>query len=250
VKLRILTPKFQEPFAIKIAMGGSARAAALPEKLPTIIIHKAAASASEDFSNVKRFHADVELELDAKKVESIKDGEGNIIDYRNVRLTGYLSTFKHVTESDRQGDYVEAGAFRDTLKRFMQNPVMLTDHRNSVANLAGTFTDMKEDKNGLRFEALLSNAPGNIDVRFKVAEGMLRTTSMGGIFHYKEDGRGIFKVDLWEGSLTPIPANPDARFSVRDLDDTDRKYLRTAHKFASYYHFLEAEGLLGETMRK
>lgn len=246
MKLRILTPKFQEPFAIRIAKAGPA----LAEKVPTIIIHKAAASASEDFANVKRFHADVELELDAKKVESIKDGDGNIIDYRNVRLSGYLSTFKNVTESDRQGDYVEAGAFRDTLKRFMQNPVMLTDHRNSVANLAGTFTDMKEDKSGLRFEALLSNAPGNIDVRFKVAEGMLRTTSMGGIFHYKEDGRGIFKVDLWEGSLTPIPANPDARFSVRELDDTDRKYLRTAHKFASYYHFLEAEGLLGETMRK
>ena len=248
MKLRILTPKNQEPFAIRIAMRPPAPAGA-PKAAPTIIIHKAAEEDAE-FPNVKRFHADVELELDGKKVETLKDGDGNIIDYRNVRMRGYLSTFKNVTESDRQGDYVEPGAFRDTLKRFMQNPVMLTDHRNSVANLAGTFVEMKEDKSGLHFEALLSNAPGNVDVRFKVAEGMLRTTSMGGIFHYKEDGRGIFKVDLWEGSLTPIPANPDARFSVRELDDTDRKYMRTAHKFASYYHFLEAEGLLGETMRK
>lgn len=214
---------------------------------PLILVHRAAV---DEFPGIKRFTANVELELDAKKVETIKDGDGNITDYRNVRLSGYLSTFKNVTESDRQGDYVEAGAFRDTLKRFMTNPVMLTDHRNSVANLAGNFTDMKEDKSGLRFEALLSNAPGNIDVRFKVAEGMLKTTSMGGIFHYKEDGRGIFKVDLWEGSLTPIPANPDARFTVRELDETDRKYLRVAHKFASYYAFLESEGLLSETMRK
>lgn len=249
MKLRILTPKQEEPFAIRVTTCGKGNGHVRKNGAPQhgLIIWK---SDDDEFENVRRFRAEVEIELDGKKIETIKDSGGNVVDYRNVRLAGYLSTFKNVTESDRQGDYVEPGAFRDTLKRFMQNPVMLTDHRNSVGNLAGNFTDMKEDKSGLRFEALLSNSPANIDVRFKVAEGMLKTTSMGGIFHYKEDGRGIFKVDLWEGSLTPIPANPDARFSVRELDDTDRKYIRNAHKFASYYHFLESEGLLGETMRK
>jgi HK97 family phage prohead protease len=247
MKLRILTPRNPEPFAIRVIHGR--RAISLPDSLPNIIIHKANDEADE-FPGVMRFRENVVMDLEAKKVEVLKDEDGNVTDYRNVRLKGYLSTFKNVTESDRQGDYVEPGAFRDTLKRFMLNPVLLADHRNNVDSIAGTFTSMKEDKSGLFFEALLSNAPGNIDIRFKVSEGMLRTCSMGGLFHYKEDGRGIFKVDLWEGSLTPIPANPDALFEVRALDESDRKYLRTAHKFASYYHFLEAEGLLGETVRK
>ena len=63
-------------------------------------------------------------------------------------------------------------------------------------------------------------------VAVKVAEGSLRTMSMGGVFHYLEDGRGIFKVSLWEGSLTPIPANQDAIFSVRELTDAEIKKVR------------------------
>ena len=246
MKLTIRKDATHQPFRITITNG---RRTAPPLRLPDVITIHPGTVTEEEFPNVKRFQAAVELELDGKKIEPVKDADGNVADYRNVRIKGYLSTFKNVTESDRQGDYVEAGAFRDTLKKFMLNPVMLTDHRNSVATLSGVFTDMAEDKSGLRFEALLSNSPGNLDVRYKVAEGMLKTTSMGGVFHYKEDGRGIFRVDLWEGSLTPLPANPDARFQVRELDGVDRKYLRTAHKFASYYHFLEAEGLL-EPMRK
>jgi hypothetical protein len=62
-----------------------------------------------------------------------------------------------------------------------------------------------------------------VDIRFKVAEGVLKCLSMGGIFYYREDKRGIFKVALWEGSLTPIPANPDAIVSVRSLTDIEVK---------------------------
>ena len=76
-------------------------------------------------------------------------------------------------------------------------------------------------------KALLSNAPDNISTRFNVAEGHLRTLSMGGLFHYKEDGRGIFKVDLWEGSLVSIPANPDAIVSTRSLTDDEAKAVKS-----------------------
>jgi len=246
VKLRIVTPKEPEPYAIRIAWESPRSKPKTIPVFPGIIVHKA----SGNCGRIKRFEAAVGIELeDAKKPDVVKEGD-NIIDYRNVRIRGYLSTFKSTTESDRHGDYVDEGAFRETIARFMLNPVLLTDHRNTVAMLAGNFTMMKEDKKGLLFEATLSNSPSNIDARFKIAEGMLKTTSMGGIFHYKEDGRGIFKVDLWEGSLTPIPANPDARFNVRALSDQDKKYLKTAHLWTSYYHFLEAETLLGQTMRK
>ena len=166
---------------------------------------------------------------DAKKWEEVKDAAGTVIDYRNVTIKGYLSTFRHVTESDRDGDYVERGAFTETIPNFMKNPVLLVNHQNSVKTLGGRFTPVKEDEKGLYVEALLSNSPSEDmrDVRFKVAEGSLRTLSMGGVFHYKEDGRGIFRVMLWEGSLTPVPANPDAVFSVRSLTDAEIKKVQS-----------------------
>jgi len=167
---------------------------------------------------------DVEVP-DEKKMQVVKVDD-RVVDYVNVSIAGYLSTFKGTTESDRQGDYVDEGAFRETIPKFMQNPVLLSDHRNQVASLAGNFTKVKEDAKGLRIEAMLSNSPDNIGARFKVAEGFLKTLSMGGVFHYKEDGRGIFKVDLWEGSLVAIPANPDARFQVRALNDSEKKFLK------------------------
>ncbi len=171
-----------------------------------------------------RFDATVVF-ADGKKGDAIKDKDGNVVDYQNVTISGYLSTFQGVTPSDRQGDYVVRGAFNETIPAFMRNPVMLANHDNDVRSLVGSFTTVKEDEKGLYVEGKLSNSPAPFvkDVRFKVAEGHLKTMSMGGVFHYNEDGRGIFKVSLWEGSLTPLPANPDAIFSVRELTDAEVK---------------------------
>lgn len=174
---------------------------------------------------VLRFDAALNLGApDAKKFDEVKDGDV-VVDYKDVRIKGYLSTFKNTTESDRDGDYVEPGAFKETIPTFMQNPVLLTNHRNDVQSIAGLFDIVREDDKGLYVEAKLSDSPADHmkDIRFKVAEGSLKTLSMGGLFHYKEDGRGIFKVNLWEGSLTPIPANPDAIISTRALNEAEVK---------------------------
>ena len=198
-----------------------------------VVRHKSAAlgppqhSAAPAAPHVKRWDAWMDLTApDIKKFDTIKDGD-RIADYQNVTLKGFLSTFKGTTESDREGDYVEPGAFTQTLEIFRRNPVLLVDHRNSVENIAGSFTAVKETAQGLQVEARLSNAPTEImrDVRAKVAEGHIRSLSMGGVFHYNTDGRGIFKVDLYEGSLVAIPANPDAVFSVRELTAEEQKKL-------------------------
>lgn len=178
-------------------------------------------------TRLKRFDAIVPLDIDrkedgAKKCDPIRK-EDRIVDYQNVVVKGYLSTFGNV---DRDGDIVQPGAFKDTIERFKANPIMLLDHRNSVDTAVGQFTAMREDAKGLYMEAMLSNAPGLVDVRFKVVEGVLRSTSMGGIFHYDETGRNIFKVDLFEGSLVGIPANPMATISTREANDEDRKRLK------------------------
>lgn len=179
---------------------------------------------------VKRWESTLDLTApDVKKFEAVKDAEGNVVDYRDVQIKGYLSTFKETTESDRDGDYVERGAFKETLRRFKRNPVLLIDHQNSADNIAGSFQKIEEDERGLYMEAVLSNSQSERmrDMRAKVAEGHLKALSMGGLFHYKEDGRGIFKVDLWEGSLVAIPSNQDALFSVRALTEAEVKRLES-----------------------
>lgn len=180
-----------------------------------------AAAARITGSGRKQMAGEFTLSLEtpeSKKFDVIKDGD-TVEDYQNVRIKGYLSTWGDPMAVDRQGDYVMKGAFKETLPKFRRNPVLLVNHQNRVDMLAGSFSTIIEDERGLYIEAVLSNAPSDdmTDIRWKVAEGHLRTLSIGGRFYYSEDGRGINKVDLWEGSLTPIPANPDATFSTREL---------------------------------
>ena len=149
---------------------------------------------------------------------TVPDEHGNAIDYRDVTIVGYLSTFENYTVKDRDGDYVRKTAFDKTLKSFMSNPVMLIDHDQKVSSVAGSFQKVQPDASGLSVVGLVSNAPGLKDIRFLVAENHLKTLSMGGLFMYGADGKAIDEVELWEGSIVAIPANPDAKFSVRSLD--------------------------------
>lgn len=143
------------------------------------------------------------------KFQTIRSGN-TITDYLDVRFKGYLSTWQSTTPSDRDGDYVLPGAFKDTIELFMRNPVLLLNHDKSL--IAGVFEQVREDSVGLYVEARLSNSPAAWvkHARFQVVEGNLRALSMGGMFSYGPDGRGIHKVELYEGSLTPVPSNPDA----------------------------------------
>jgi HK97 family phage prohead protease len=162
-------------------------------------------------------------EQDTKAFDVVKDGDNQVVDYRNVTIKGYLSTWQETTPSDREGDYVLKGAFTKSIPQFMRNPVLLVNHRNAVDAIAGKFTTVKEDGKGLYVEAKITDSPAEFarDIRWKVANGELRTLSMGGFFFYGEDGRAIKEVSLYEGSLTPIPANPDAAFSVRECTEAE-----------------------------
>jgi len=154
-----------------------------------------------------------------KVSEDEKDGP--ITDYLDVEIEGYGSTFVETTKRDRGGDYILPGAFDKTLAEFMKNPVMLSDHRNSVDHLVGSWTKVGTNARGLAVQGKLSNAPGMRDTRFKLKEGHLRGLSIGGMFFYTDDNYGIDEVALYEISLTPIPMNQDALAYTRSLDVTD-----------------------------
>lgn len=176
-----------------------------------------ARDAAVEARRVAAFTTGAPLEEQESKSFAIKDGNGMITDYRDVTFRAYASTFKHVTEHDRVGDYVLPGAFKETIPEFKKNPVMLIDHVNSVKNIAGSYPDIREDEQGLKVFGSISNAPDMISVRFKLAEKHLRTLSIGGIFIYLPDGFGIEKVYLFETSLVAIPANPDALIDTRSI---------------------------------
>ena len=167
--------------------------------------------ADDECEHTKRFKAS--LPIESEIAEPIYDGD-RIVDYKNVVFKGYGSTNETITKGDRIGDYLRKGAFRKTISEFKKNPVMLIDHENSVNNIAGSYTRVEEDENGLYLEGKISNAPELATVRMLVAEGHLQTLSIGGMFYYEDDGKAISEVDLFEVSLVAIPMNPDARFEA------------------------------------
>ena len=189
----------------------------------------APAPATEADGSLKRFDAQVPIELAAtKEAMAVTAADGTVTDYRNVTIKGYLSTWGDPATLDRDGEYVLRGAFEKVISKFMRNPVMLRDHSNRTGDLVGRFTKMQEDSRGLYIEALLSNAPDVQSCRWKVAEGFLKTMSMGGIWVFSSDRAGIPLVeDLFEGSLTPIPSNPDALIQTRALTDEERKFYKS-----------------------
>lgn len=156
---------------------------------------------------------------DTKSFKEVTNENGSVVDYLDVTFKGYASTNEKTTKEDRIGDYLKKGAFKKTINNFMRNPVMLIDHQNSVKEIAGTYSKMYEDKNGLYVEGKISNSPDLKNVRFLVAEGHLKSMSIGGMFLYGEDGKAIEEVNLYEISLVAIPMNPDALFSVRGVDE-------------------------------
>lgn len=179
---------------------------------------------SENFEfvakRVQAFEDIIPFEMDSKSI-ILKDEKGVVEDYRDVRIAGMASTFKEITPKDREGDYVIQGAFNRTLKQFMQNPVMLRDHKNDTDSLVGSYTKVEIRDSGLYVEGMLSNAPAAKSIRFLVAEKHLKAFSMGGFFQYGKDAKGIEEVELFEISLTPIPMNPDSLFQVRSVGIAD-----------------------------
>lgn len=163
------------------------------------------------------------------------DSDDASTDYRDVKFEGYASTFKDTTPADRDGDYVMPGAFNETIAEFKKNPVMLCDHRNSVFNIAGSYSKMGLNAQGLYVQGRVSNADDMKSVRCKIAEGHLKALSIGGMFRYDDDGRGIKEVKLFEVSLVAVPANQDALFAMTrkvTIDD-----VKAAQKFLAFRSF-------------
>lgn len=175
---------------------------------------------------VKHFEAGMNINVAADrkyvpvmdKTDATDGVAGVIEDYKDVFIEGYASTFVSTTPKDRIGDYIMPGAFDDTLAQFSKNPVILTNHENTVESLVGSWDKLGITTQGLAVRGRITNAPCHCGTRFKLVEGHLKGLSIGGIWYYAEDGYGIEEATLYEISLVAVPMNPDALVQTRALN--------------------------------
>lgn len=104
------------------------------------------------------------------------------------------------------------------LKRFKKNPVMLSEHWNSVSAVLGRWTNIKKDDSGLltaedEFDEEDADAA---KIKGKVDRGFLKGASIGITFnrdHMQLQADGTYlltKCELMEASICAIPSNANA----------------------------------------
>lgn len=173
------------------------------------------------------------VDWDIKHVN--KDASGKIV------IKGYANT----ADKDRIGDVVLPSAFKKTLEAYMENPVLLFQH--NWDKVIGKVLKAEITDEGLYIEAEISGAKDVDDVRTKIAEGSLKTFSIGYnelVADYDEDSACniVKELELLEISVVTIPCNPKAKFTTeitekdegkkedKSLDEGFFKYLAEALK--------------------
>jgi HK97 family phage prohead protease len=156
------------------------------------------------------------IKADKPTYREIKDDQGRIVDYQDVKIEGHGNTFN----LDRGKDQVIPGSFVQHLQEYLTNPLLLVDHVRDTEFAAGTVKTAYEDEIGLKITAVLSNSPSEKmkDIRFKVAEGVLRALSIGGKFFGQQMGEifVINKIELREISIVTVPMNKESLFEVKE----------------------------------
>lgn len=166
------------------------------------------------------------------KAREKADGDGGT-------LVAYAATFDR--EPDSYGDVIARGAFKETLEKWAASDAripLLFGHRTDDPEMnLGAVVKAEEDDRGLRIEAAFD--PDNAKAQYArklVREGRLSKMSFAfdvieqGTITL-EDGREaneLRKVELFEVSLVPIPANQhadviDVKALKPDIDDVDSK---------------------------
>lgn len=156
----------------------------------------------------------------------LKEGENGVVE-------GYASTWTKTPDS--YGDIVIKGAFEEVLKKrkATSHPFPLC-FNHDFDQIIGAVFEAYEDDYGLKIRASFLNTPAAQEKRELVKEGIVWQFS----FAYsilgaekpteEEQKQGIFqkltKLDLYEVSLVPVPANQTAVVTeVKNDDDVETK---------------------------
>lgn len=151
----------------------------------------------------------------------LKEGENGIVE-------GYASTWTKTPDS--YGDIVIKGAFTDTLKKRKAtgHPFPLC-FNHDFDQIIGAVFETEEDDYGLKIKASFLNTPAAREKRELVKEGIVWQFSFAySVLGWEEPTeeerkQGIFnkltKLELYEVSLVPVPANQTAIVTDIKKDD-------------------------------
>lgn len=141
----------------------------------------------------------------------------------DLLIEGWASDF----EEDRDEEAFTPGAFDQGIKAFMKNPILAYHHatRKSADGeppqylALGKVLSLDRRPQGLWAKAVVQKpAPGSWaeDVYEKIRTGTVKAFSVGGKFYRRMTAKGprIFRADLQELTVTPLPVNPRTLFSV------------------------------------
>ena len=170
-----------------------------------------------------------------------------------LELRGYASTWVQ----DRDGDWMDPGAFDKHLPNYLKkNPILL--HQHNMRQPLGTVDIADVDAAGLRVICSIPKPEeGEEAWKFSayhdVRRGILKTFSVGGFFFYDVENIGeenerwiIREVELLEISVVSIPSNPDSIFeaavkAVKDSDDQNSGERMADQAFAQMLQLLGIE---------
>lgn len=161
-------------------------------------------------------------------------------------IEGYAST----RDLDRTGDVVQPGAFAESLKDFLANPVLTYMH--DWSNPIGKIISARIDEFGLFIRAEISETADRV---WKlIEEGILRAFSIGYevVDEKLVDGvNHILGLRLYEVAIVSIPANRRALFSVsKALEAGDDLIDYGADSAHSDSELIEVKTILKEVMKK
>lgn len=143
------------------------------------------------------------------------------VDEENGSVSGYFSTYDRIPDS--YGDIVKPGAFTDTIKARADSghpfPLCWNHDLNQIIGYVKP-EDIKDDEHGPLMTAYFFNSALAQEKRELVKSGVIYQFSFAyDIVDYEEPSKedlkdGIMnvltKLDLFEVSIVPIPANPRA----------------------------------------
>ncbi len=140
---------------------------------------------------------------------------------------GSLNMFIPVStmSMDRDGEVIEPSAFKKTIPKFMNHPVLVASHDyRDLTNQIGEWTKLKITDKGIEGKPKYYVGMGNeqADWAYKLAQKGVAAFSIGFIPTKWEDGDGIKsarrtyqEVELLEISQVIIPSNRDAIMGMR-----------------------------------
>src|SRR5262245_56995505 len=130
-----------------------------------------------------------------------------------LTVSGYASNF----DVDRVGDQVTRAALDRALTRYMNNPIVLYDHKYTQP--AGIVTNARVDENGLWIAAKLPKPEDGVPRHYwnMVKQGVMKALSIGGVWKREVVGgiKRLVEIDLREISIASVGVNASTLLSTQ-----------------------------------